>query len=281
MRPPGVLIDCLGEPNTPLMETPVSTGNHDIASLLLLYDYVTHPYCKLPPVMFRIGENIRRVVVFENAADQHFLSERGKIWASPATNDTVLEAYFNAQEGLEKLEDGRLGHVLIPQRLMDESDRKELCFECEFIRGITNPPLNTPLEAILDFKDRRNDEYLAFWEGMGEISNDIDWMAGQSPNLEFNKQVQKAWEEYEKVSAETWLQGVKNSVKLRLAIDGTTVAAFSGFASIQQYFRTDPRLVAMGILGMVKFSLDLLPSNSPLSDRARPMACVNMAKSIS
>lgn len=297
----GLVLDVFRKPNTLIGDANTISRVDNLRGRLIMFDSLVVLKEMIPEsVYFQkpefIGNNFstkttpfdrgmwgRRLVHYPVDADQSFLVHK-KIAQAIATpsNFDISSSMLNAQDRFMRGSDNRSNEwpenyitphkLFLPRNSFSEDDEPVPCLTLDLFDGLPSPSKDVPLDDVLEFKLKRDDERIAFLSTLDEISNDIEWMASNARNKELETRIKKHLTEFAQVNAESWGVRVRQSIKFEYILDKTVISAFSGFLALQQYFGSSPAYFAIPALSGLKVSINLLPTKRKPSEKAQAIS---------
>lgn len=182
------------------------------------------------------------------------------------------------------------GDVFVSRDMTKQFPERHACLTIEFLEGLVIPPNSIAYEDIMLFKERRSAELIEFWNSIFGIATQIDWMTNSSPELELRKTIAENLSAYSRVSSETWGKRVVDNMSLQFTLDKAAITTLAGAAIgsspaagavIGSASPIVPFSIAIliGALGMVRFSVNLLPSRAPMPQGAQAMSYLSRVNS--
>lgn len=225
-----------------------------------------------PPASIQIGPPHRPLIV---------TPETDELIARNLVYEFVCDPRWQLAESLlaarSSVIEGRGGNAaedaFVSQNVASQSKDKEWLLTFEFLEGLAIPNGDVSIRDVLQFKSDHSDEKMVFWSEVFKIASDVRWLASDKPDYELRKRLLNNYDAYSASVENTWKRRVVDNMKLSFVLDAKALAAIGISATSDLMGYTPTTLtVALGALGMVRFSLDLLPSPLKATQGAMAMS---------
>ena len=288
---PSAIVYPGGLPTDEMQNIASREGIDELHSLLVFFDDLMLLTEAGPPAAIVFG-NPNRTLHF--GADVDYLAEQRLLFESIAPPERPLwQATKLAQEGFEKgtlfADDSRReldpdSHprdVFVSKRVATHYTDIAPTLTIEFLGGICIPPKAIPLQEILQFVSDHEAERRAFWFSAFDLARRIDWMQSKNPEAEVQGAILDRLDEFEAVSRQTWGRRVVDAASFQFTLDRASLTAIAGgAASTGIDFVPLTASIALGALGLVRFSIELLPSKPPMPQGAQAMSFLSNVRQI-
>lgn len=171
--------------------------------------------------------------------------------------------------------------AFISQNVASQCKDKEWLLTFDFLEGLAIPNGEVSIVDVLQFKSDHSDEKMVFWSEVYKIVSDVRWLASDNPDYELRKRLHHNYDAYSASAEKTWKRRVVDSMKLSFVLDGKALATI-GISATSNSMGLTPTIltVALGALGMVRFSLDLLPSPLKTTQGAMAMSYLSSIENL-
>lgn len=277
-------------PATEIRKVPTQQRIPNFRSLLCFFDEFMTLSEDLRSNPIVIGSGMRSLI---DGPEIKYLIEKGVAFQSVCPPTKLIgDAAVKAQESFsvgemydvdlkQKSEFVGEAEVMLPRRIAAAYDKKHPCLTIDFLEGISVPREDIPYDHILTFKEKRNPELQAFWQAMYTISSQVEWMRSNDPEREFRERIVKELETYNRIASETWGSRVRSNLSLTFVLDRNSGLFFgaSGATGVfgVHFMNQDPLVLGgvtavMGLMGVVRAKVDLLPAKEPFPQGSRAMS---------
>jgi hypothetical protein len=289
----GAIITTDVDGTTPIKDVATAQRVNNFRSLLFFYDEFMILLEARPSAAFQIGSPHRQL---NSGSNIDFLSDKNLLFASLCPPDRAIsEATSNARDSFAK---GQVGtefnfnslaedigerDVFISRRMAANYVDLHANLVIEFLDGIAIPDDRISFEDIAKFKERRRAEYMGFWHSIFGLATQIDWLTSNDPASELRATILNDLNAYNRVSSETWGKRVVDKMSFQFVLDKTAITTLAGAAlsssaaagaavGLPSAIIPSSVAVGLGLLGTVRFSIDLLPSKPPMPQGAMGMS---------
>lgn len=288
---PSAIVYPGGNPSNEMRNVQSREGIDGLHSLLLFFDDLMLLTEARPSAAIQIGNPNRRL---HFGADIDYLAERRLVFESLAPSERPLwQATKSAQESFASgniYTDESMSHVdrdshprdvFVSKRAAEHYPDTSPTLTIEFVEGICVPPTDVALPEVLQFAEAQKSQRRAFWFSVFDLARRVDWMQSNNPEAELQSEILSRLEEFGAISRQTWGRRVVDSASFQFTLDRASLATIAGgAASTGVDFIPLTASIILGSLGLIRFSVELLPSKPQMPQGTQAMSFLSSIKEI-
>lgn len=196
---------------------------------LIIFDRLAALSPTVAPASFRIGEPVERSFYDTNKGHLQYLQDIGiyRSWhrydeVSAAQAVTELADFLHKQDGSDWL--------VHPAYLINQDNKKYEYggFRVNLVQGLVFPSEKEDIDRVLNFKDERRSEFLAFWNEIYSISQNIDFDDKRGRFVITKTKLEGAINDLNAVSVEKWTSRLGRQIQIGVKFDSRTLQGIMG-----------------------------------------------------